>query len=355
MLDASKGQIAMALPRHLTPERMVRVALTAARKDSKIMNCDLTSVVGAVVEASQLGLEPDGVLGYAYLVPYGQTCTLIPGYKGLIALAKRTGDVANIWAMPVFKGDHFDYEEGLHRDLKHKPNLETKDRENPKNLEFVYACVTFKDGRDADFEVMTTAQVKQIQAKAKAQRGPWVSDFVEMARKTVIKRLLKRHDLSPEVAQAQALDDAAFKGQPIDFADRVPDVVKATATVTKTEKKGVLDNLTDNLEKGSPEDDPAPWDSWGNDGEQQPEGGQQPEDDQPQPDRRQRKTCIAVIQERMKVLGQERTLQIRDEIMQANDLDPTATDPNSMPIEVVREIARAMEAVEASGKEDGGS
>lgn len=354
MLDASKGQIAMALPRHMTPERMIRVALTAARKDSKLMTCDLTSIVGAVMEASQLGLEPDGVLGYAYLVPYGQTCTLIPGYKGLIALAKRTGDVANIWAMPVFKGDRFDYEEGIHRDLKHKPNLETKDRENPKNLEFVYAVVTFKDGRDPDFEVMTTAQVKGIQAKAKAHRGPWTTDFVEMARKTAIKRLLKRHDLSPEVAQANALDDAAFAGAPIDFSERVPDAVKATATASKPEKKS-LDKLADDLTEDDG-DQPAPWDRWGHDNGQQqepePEGEEAPEADKPKPkpDRRQRKTCISVIQERMKAVGQERTLQIRDEIMQANGLESTATDPNSMPIEVVREIASAMEsAVDPEG------
>lgn len=353
MLEASKLQIAMALPRHMTPERMIRVALTAARKDSKILRCSLTSIVGAVVEASQLGLEPDGVLGYAYLVPYKDVCTLIPGYKGLIALAKRTGDVANIWANPVFEGDTFDYMEGLHRDLKHRPNLDTENREDPRKLTYVYAVVTFKDGRDPDFEVMTAAQVRAIQDRSRAKAGPWQTDFVEMARKTAIKRLLKRHDLSPEVRQAQAMDDAMASGSPFDFSERVQATVGAGIKETEPapspdrqtepgrpgpESRSTLDVFADDMEDEGPGDEET---GEAENQQRSPEDG--PDADEAKPDRRRRATCVATLREAIRRLGNAEARRLRDGVLAEHGLPPEAADVDSMDLDVLRHLTRVLE------------
>src|ERR1700733_5345712 len=106
-LEGMKAQFAMALPDHIKPESMVRVALTAVQNTPKLLECDRNSFFLAVLRAAQLGLEPDGILGQAYLIPYGEQVQLIPGYKGLIDLARRSGEVSNIIAKEVCRNDEF--------------------------------------------------------------------------------------------------------------------------------------------------------------------------------------------------------------------------------------------------------
>ena len=341
LLERSKEQIAKALPRHITPERMIRVALTAARKDSKIMNCDPLTVVGAVVEASQLGLEPDGALGYAYLVPYGNKCTLIPGYRGLIALAKRTGKVANIYANVVHEGDEFTYEEGLHRDLKHKPDLSAEP--DPSRILFVYAVITFKDGSDPDFEVMTVGQVNAIRDRSRAGSGPWKTDYAEMARKTAIRRLLKRHDLSPEVQRAHALESAAEQGAPI------TGVAEAKKPSDDEKLMKLLESDQAPEPEDGPEDGPEDLDDYdfGMDSpepepvEEPPTEPEDPESEQPkQPDRRQRKTCVAEIKKQVKRIGKDAAIAIRNRIV-PEDVTP---NPETMDIGLLRKLTRALES-----------
>ena len=95
LLEKSKGQIAMALPKHLNADRIVRVAMTSVQRTPELLKCDPISLVAAVIQSSQLGLEPDGILGHAYLIPFNNTkkgrmeVQFIPGYKGLIDLAIR--------------------------------------------------------------------------------------------------------------------------------------------------------------------------------------------------------------------------------------------------------------------------
>ncbi len=137
LLMQYKDQIAMALPRHLTPERMIRVAMTAVQTTPALHECTILSIAGSMVAASILGLEVSSVLGEAYLVPFNNTktkrkeCQLIPGYLGLLKLARQSGEISTVQAQPVYKNDTFAYEYGLDPYLRHVPHGGSPDARGP--------------------------------------------------------------------------------------------------------------------------------------------------------------------------------------------------------------------------------
>jgi recombination protein RecT len=214
--------LAAALPTHMKAERMVRIALTALRKNPKLGQCDLKSFIGAVMQAAQLGLEPDGTLGEAYLIPYGQECQLVPGYKGLLKLARQSGHVSTIVARAVHSRDHFEFSFGLKEVLEHIP---TRDRE-PGDLTHVYAIARLKDG-GIHLDVMSVHEVNRIRdnsqgyqnAKRYNRPTPWTDHYDEMAKKTVLRRLCKLLPASTELARAVAMDEAADAGVGQGMAD----------------------------------------------------------------------------------------------------------------------------------------
>jgi len=220
LLEKSKAQIALALPRQMTPDRMVRVAMTSIQRTPKLLDCDPRSLVAAIIQASQLGLEPDGALGHAYLVPYGNTVTFIPGYRGLIDLARRSGQVSTIEACAVYPGDTFIYERGLEPRLIHRPQL--TDEDPPQGtLQYVYAVCKLRDG-GVQYDVMSKGRVEAIRKRSKAgNNGPWVTDYEEMAKKTVLRRLCKLLPLSVEIQKAVAHDEAIEIGMasPLDAVE----------------------------------------------------------------------------------------------------------------------------------------
>lgn len=204
-----KRQIAAALPRHMTAERMTRIALTELRKVPALGQCEPKSFLGAVVQTAQLGLEPGNSLGHAYILPYGKQAQLIIGYRGMIDLARRSGQIISLNARAVHVGDEFDYQFGLHEDLKHVPQADPG-----AALTHVYAVAKLKDG-GIQFEVMTRAEIEAVRAQSKAGKsGPWVTHFEEMAKKTVIRRLFKYLPVSIEVQRAVSLDEQAEAGIP---------------------------------------------------------------------------------------------------------------------------------------------
>ena len=157
LLERSKDQLAMALPQHMTADRMTRIAITAVQKQPKLLECTALSIVGCVIEASQLGLYPDGILGDAYLVPFwnGKTrqleAQLQPGYRGLINLARRSGQVSAIYSEPVYACDKFAVELGTEHTIIHVPNyddaqrgIEKDELGVPVGLRGVYAVVNSK-------------------------------------------------------------------------------------------------------------------------------------------------------------------------------------------------------------------
>lgn len=217
--ESQKGTLAAVLPKHVSADRMLKIALGAMRTTPKLMNCTLESLLGGVVQCSQLGLEPNTPLGHAYLIPFDNRkkniteVQIVLGYKGLIDLARRSGQVVSIAAHEVCKLDHFDFSYGLDEKLEHRPTL----GERGPVIAF-YAVAKLKDGGHA-FEIMGREQIEAIRDAsqnykfAKDKAGTvWGQHFVEMGRKTVLRRLFKYLPVSIELATASALDDLSARG-----------------------------------------------------------------------------------------------------------------------------------------------
>lgn len=244
LVEKNREQIKNALPQHLPVERMIRVFFTALSINPKLYECSQRSLMGAMIQCAQLGLEP-GVLGYAYLVPFKNDVQFIPGYKGLVDLARRSGEVASVQARVVYESDKFTYSYGLNEELWHVPSGEQK----PGEMTHVYAVVRLKDaGSKPLFEVMTTAQINAHRDRYSraAQNGPWVTAYEEMAKKTVLRRLLKLAPVSIEAQRAVVLSEAAEQQMPQNLGDAIelPDEPQAPAE----EPKGALEALTDQLQ-----------------------------------------------------------------------------------------------------------
>lgn len=217
LLQKQKSAIEAALPRHLSADRMLRIALTEIRKNQDLASCEPMSFLGAVVQSAQLGLEPGSALGHAYLVPFFNRHTdrrevqLIVGYRGMLDLARRSGQIVSLSVHAVLEGDKFEFELGLEEKLKHIPSKERVAKE--RRLVAVYAIARLKDGGH-QLEVMTREEVEAIRKRSKSSdTGPWKTDFDEMAKKTVIRRLFKYLPVSIEIQRAVALDEAASIGE----------------------------------------------------------------------------------------------------------------------------------------------
>ena len=212
LLQKLAPEIKRAVPRHVNPERLTRIALTTLRMNPALMMCTPASFLGCVMSAAQLGLEIGGPYAHAYLIPYKNECTLVISYRGMIELARRSGLVSAIYAYDVREGDDFDYELGLHPSLKHTPSTDPE-RES-KKLTHVYAVAKLKEGEPV-FVVLTWAQVQTYRNRSRAKNsGPWVTDTAAMALKTAVRRLFTWIPQSSEMAQAHALDEATETGRP---------------------------------------------------------------------------------------------------------------------------------------------
>lgn len=245
LLDNYRGEIAKALPKLLTPDRLIRTALTAMSRRPDLMECTSHSLISCILTSAQLGLLPDDILGECYLVPFKNNkrrvkeCQLIVGYKGLCTLAMRSGQVKSITAMAVFAanekdGDKFDYDQGLNEKLEHKP----AGMNDANRITHFYAIVRFINGGHV-FRVMTRAQVEAVRNESKnymfAQNKAdtvWGKNFEEMGCKTVVRRVMKYVPLSPEMSRAIALDEAAENGTQntsVEFLDQMPEFTEDVA------------------------------------------------------------------------------------------------------------------------------
>lgn len=249
LFEANKASLAAVLPKHVTADRMMKIALSATSKDAKLLACKPISLFRCVVAASSLGLEVGGLLGEAYLVPFKEECTLIVGYKGLIKLARNSGEIKNVRARVVYKDDFFLVEEGLTVNLTHKPKLDGI-RTN-ENIIAAYAVAEMVNG-EPQFEYMTRAEIEAVRARsASGGDGPWVTDFAEMAKKTVFRRLSKWLPLSSEKAEsfqkAIAHENAAEIGEqsPIIDADFVL-TDETPVAVSKTRGDSIADRVVAN-------------------------------------------------------------------------------------------------------------
>jgi recombination protein RecT len=220
-----QDDFARVLPKHMTPERMVRLAVSAVRTTRHLDKCTLPSFASAIMACSTLGLEPNTPLGHAYLIPFKNNrrggiyeCQLIVGYKGLVELMYRSGIVASVKCTPVFEGDLFEYEFGLHPDIRHKPGSDPK-RFDPRKLTHVYPVVKLREqGLDPIWDVLTRDQIEQRRRRSKASGdGPWVTDYIAMALKTGVRSIATWVPSSSEriapLAQAVAYEEALERGR----------------------------------------------------------------------------------------------------------------------------------------------
>lgn len=209
MLEQFKPEIAKALPRHMSADRMTRVALTAFRQNPDIAKCTPASIFAAIIISSQLGLEI-GVLGHAYLVPYKAECTLIPGWRGLVDLVSRAGK-ATVWTGAVYEGDDFSYRLGDSPFLDHVP---AGGDDTFEKLTHVYAIGRVKGSDWPVIEVWTKAKVMRHRDKHNKVGGIHYSYkyFEAYGRKVALLQVLKYVPLSVEVARAYELEVSAEKG-----------------------------------------------------------------------------------------------------------------------------------------------
>lgn len=271
-LETARDKLAEVLPKYLTPERLIRVAVAALSRAPKLALCTRESILLAIMEAGQLGLEAGSPLGHAYLVPFENRkagrieATLIIGYKGLIELARRSGQVACAEARVVYAGDVFDCEYGLHPRLTHRPCW-TADRGQPL---LAYAIIRMKgEGEDAITEVMTRDDIERIRARSRAGTdGPWVTDWDMMARKTVLRRALKYAPMPTALADAleHDADERAIEttatvvtaAPPVPAPDPVPDPAPAgppgdpRAEAAKDRIRGKRRQVTVEMPDGTP-------------------------------------------------------------------------------------------------------
>lgn len=221
LIKAMEPEIKRALPQVITPERFTRMALSALNATPKLKECSQMSFLGALMNAAQLGLEPNTPLGQAYLIPYrnkGQMeCQFQIGYKGLIDMVYRNENIQTVQSQCVYENDEFEYELGLEPKLIHKPAL--KDR---GDLILVYALWKSKNG-GYGFEVMSRedidAHARKFSQSFGSSYSPWKTNYEEMAKKTVIKKCLKYAPLKSDFVRAVSNDETIKSELDVDMSE----------------------------------------------------------------------------------------------------------------------------------------
>lgn len=250
LILSSRAQIELALPKFMNTDRLVRTALTCFSTTPGLLDCTPRSLLGSVIQCAQLGLEP-GIIGMAYLIPFRNNkantveVQFIPGYRGLLALARRSGEISTIQAHCVYAEDAFTYRYGLEPKLDHVP-AEKADR---GAMTHVYAVARLKDG-GVQYEVMTKAEIDAHRDRYSraAKSGPWQTEYPEMAKKTVLRRLCKLLPASVELQTAVALDERAELQLPQGLTDLAPGGPEEPYSAEASNK---LDKLADELQGGA--------------------------------------------------------------------------------------------------------
>src|SRR6185312_6020988 len=219
LLDRMKPEIARALPKHLNPDRMCRIALTEFRKAPKLGECNLRTVFGAIITLAQLGLEP-GVLGQSYLIPYGKECQGIPGWQGLADLVSLAGR-ASVWTGAVYEGDAFDYAYGDRPFITHKPDENRDEAPGPEKLTHCYAVGRIKGAEWPIIEVWAVAKIRKHRDRFNkvGPRHYSFQHFEMYGRKVALLQLIKYMPKSVELQTAVDLENAAQAGQTIDMSE----------------------------------------------------------------------------------------------------------------------------------------
>jgi len=239
--DAVPGQLAKYLKQQITsiagasasniqPEKLCRIVVRAVQMNDQLQKCSMVSIFRASLISAELGLEIGGGTGQAYLVPFGKQCQFVPGYKGLVTLAYRSGMIEDVSARAVYRDDEFSINLAADPPFTHIPSL-TGPREE-KDIVCFYCVVRVRGSAYPHFDYMTKAEVDAIRnSSAGRNQAPWTQHYAEQGKKTVAKRALKMIPLSPETAKAINYDNATetgdFREVIFDFEDENPDLIIA--------------------------------------------------------------------------------------------------------------------------------
>ena len=216
-----REQVSVALPKGMDADRFTRLVITQMRQTPQLAQCTPASLLGSLMLSAQLGLEP-GPLGHVWLIPRRKgnqmEVTFQLGYKGIIELARRSGQLSSIEAHEVCEADEFDFAYGTEGYLRHKPDI----RGERGAAYAYYAVATFKDGGHA-FVVLSRADVEKRKARSAAgDSGPWKTDYDAMARKTAVRALAPFLPLSAELQRAIDTDDRVYTRIEPDMAETSP-------------------------------------------------------------------------------------------------------------------------------------
>lgn len=239
-----KTQLGEVLPAYLKADRLVKIVVAAAQHNPTLLQCSRESILLSVMEAGQLGLEAGSPIGHAYLVPFRNRktnkyeATLIIGYRGLIELARRSGEVASVEARVVHERDEFECAFGLTPKLVHRPYLNG----DPGPMKLAYAVIRIK-GTDNEpiVEIMSKSDIEAIRKRSRASdSGPWVTDYEQMARKTVLRRAMHYAPMPTVMAEVMAREDARDRGEVIDLP---PESIAVTEAPKNTRTESVKAKL----------------------------------------------------------------------------------------------------------------
>lgn len=208
-------KLALALPKSagIDVDRFVRSAISDFRLNPALQECSVPSVLGFYMQAAMLGLEPSSMLGQCYPVPFynkntdTKECQFIAGYRGLLSIARRSGEIAKVEPHVVYEKDQFEITYGLHSDLVHVPFL----GENPGNILGAYCVITFQNDMK-QYEFMPKHKIDQHRKRSKGSNyGPWATDYEEMAKKTVFRSMFKWLPISVEMGAAMRADESVVR------------------------------------------------------------------------------------------------------------------------------------------------
>jgi recombination protein RecT len=209
-MEKLKGQMSLALPKHMTADRMTRLALTAFSTSPQLQKCTHQSIAASIMTAAQLGLEP-GVNGAGFLIPYKDTCTFVPGWKGLVDLVARSGR-GTVYTGVIFKDQEYTFTDGARRDLViHKET----DLQDPKDITHAYAIGWVKDSAMPIIELWRVTKIEKHRDKYNkvGSRHYSFRDWEMYARKIPLLQVLKYMPCSIEVSNAIAVSNAAEEGR----------------------------------------------------------------------------------------------------------------------------------------------
>jgi recombination protein RecT len=252
--DKFKSQLAAALPKFLDSDHFVRSAITEFRLNPALAECSVPSVLGYFMQAAACGLEPASMLGQCYPVPFRnkktgmKECQFIIGFRGMLSIARRSGEIASVVAEVVHENDEFSIEYGMKPDLIHKPCIDG----DPGAFKGAYVVVRFKgEGIDPVIKYMPKQEIDKHRNRSKSSGdGPWVTDYEEMAKKTVFRSVFKWLPISIEQIQAATTDGGVSRYNADAKTNDIDDLVEVEFVAADDDNRVTAEEAVEQFAEG---------------------------------------------------------------------------------------------------------